>query len=248
MKKVQEAFDKTAKLLFGAELGQLKAYVGWLSLKISPGRLVKSNSQTLYVADYGGILKLVPDKLVIPLESFDSIGAKKAHLSEKETLASLLGKVGEFARYATDLKEGDNLDVVECTLYKNLVHGYHILGAFDNKCVACISWSDFNESLFGCYRTFYSKFSMHCYHSSKLSCCFEMDSCNSCSCSYFCHNCENLQDCMFCFNVKNLRHAIGNVQVGREKFLEMKKRLQAYLLKELKEKGKVRQSIYHLSE
>ncbi|MEI6577303.1 MAG: hypothetical protein WCO63_14090, partial [Bacteroidota bacterium] len=64
-----------------------------------------------------------------------------------------------------------------------------------------------------------SEFNIRCFNSVKLSRCLEADFCRDCSGIYFSHNCENVHDSMFCFNVKNLRHAIGNVEVGREKFM-----------------------------
>jgi len=62
----------------------------------------------------------------------------------------------------------------------------------------------------------------------------------------FCHNCEGLSDCMFCFNVKNKRYAIGNVEVGREKYLEVKKRTLAEIAAKLERKHDLELDIYNI--
>ncbi len=246
MKKLQETFDKTCQLLFSQPLGQLEKYEGWLCRHVPLGRLVKCKGKTLIVPDYGGILKKVPNSRVRPPEDFDAIGMQKLAIAGQETVQSMKKKMDLQTSYVVDFQEGDNFDNEQCTFFRNLLHSYRVLASFNNKCLAYSSWSDFSESSFGLYRTFYSKLCINCYQSSKLSCCLEMESCNSCSYSYFCHNCENLQDCILCFNVKNLQYAVGNVVVGREKFMQVKKELQSALVSELKVKHKVERSIYNL--
>ena len=142
MKKVEEAFAKTAKLLFGGEIGQLKRYVKWLERNVQQGRWLKKGKANVYVPHYG-IFRMMPEGTVVPEEEFASIGEGRMNLAENETVRSLGAKFSSFARYTIFLREGDNMDVVDCTFYKNLVHGYRVLDAFDNKCIACSLWSDF---------------------------------------------------------------------------------------------------------
>ena len=56
--------------------------------------------------------------------------------------------------------------------------------------------------------------------------CFELWQSRSCSDCYYSHNLDDCLECFFCFNAKNLRHAIGNVQLPKEKYYAAKKRLQ----------------------
>ncbi|MFH0817693.1 MAG: hypothetical protein V1909_03600, partial [Candidatus Micrarchaeota archaeon] len=85
-----------------------------------------------------------------------------------------------------------------------------------------------------------------CYNSVKLTRCFEMDSCRSCSDSYFSHNCEGLSNCMFCFNAKSLRYAIGNVEVGREQYMKIKKRVLDEIVKKLEKDKNLDLDIYNI--
>ncbi|MDD5337635.1 MAG: hypothetical protein PHS02_04080 [Candidatus ainarchaeum sp.] len=100
--------------------------------------------------------------------------------------------------------------------------------------------------MFGCDTIFDSAFCINCYHSVKLTRCFEMDSCRDCSDSCFCHNSEGLSNCMFCFNSKGLRYAIGNVEVGKEEYARMRKVLLDAIGKRLEKDKDLKLSIYNL--
>ena len=50
---------------------------------------------------------------------------------------------------------------------------------------------------------------------------------------------------MFCFNAKSLRYAIGNVEVGMEKFMEIKARLVGELAEKLEKNKRLDLSIYN---
>jgi hypothetical protein len=60
----------------------------------------------------------------------------------------------------------------------------------------------------------------------------------------FCHNCENLQNSMFCFNTKNKNYAIGNVEVGREEYMRIKKMVLDEVNAELDKTGALKRSVF----
>ena len=80
----------------------------------------------------------------------------------------------------------------------------------------------------------------------KLARCVEVDSSRSSSDCYFCHNVENCAECMFCFNVKAKRYAIGNVEVGKEKYMQIKKLVLAELAARLEKDKTLAISIYNI--
>jgi hypothetical protein len=53
---------------------------------------------------------------------------------------------------------------------------------------------------------------------------------------------------MFCFNVKNKRYAIGNVELPKEKYLEIKKKFLSWLNEELSNTGQIGLSIFRLAQ
>jgi hypothetical protein len=90
------------------------------------------------------------------------------------------------------------------------------------------------------------KFCIKVHSSTSLTRCFEVSDSHSCSDTYFSHNCENLQECMFCFNTKGKRYAIANREIGREKYMEIKKRILSQVHEELSSKKSLKYDIYTL--
>jgi hypothetical protein len=68
----------------------------------------------------------------------------------------------------------------------------------------------------------------------------------SCSDCYFCHNCENCHDCLFCFSAKNLKYAVGNRELPKERYLELKKALLSRISARLEAKKDFGLSIYNV--
>ena len=59
---------------------------------------------------------------------------------------------------------------------------------------------------------------------------------------------ENVHDSMFCFNTKNKRYAVGNVEIGREKYAEIKALVLAQLNLELSKTDSIALSIFNLPD
>ena len=139
-----------------------------------------------------------------------------------------------------------NLNIIECATSGDSAHCYRSTATVFAKYAGYCFWPRSSEHSFGCGALLSSEFNIRCFNSVKLARCFEVDFSRDCSGCYYCHNVENCQDCMFCFNVKNLKYAVGNVEVGREKFMEMKKRMLAGVGKELEVKKSLRWDIYNI--
>ncbi|HQT45422.1 MAG TPA: hypothetical protein PLO51_05565 [Candidatus Micrarchaeota archaeon] len=240
--KLEAAFGATTKLLFGKQLSGMARHDSWLSSCLIGWRECGRGERSYPVPSFGAF-RFMKDSKSALLSDFGTLAGIKLDMS-KPGLHSFAGEFSKKGRFVTDYSIGDNINVEHSTMFQNLAEAYKCLGAYDSKLVAYCSWSDMNEYCFGLYRTFHSKFSMRCYYSTRLSGCFEADSCYNCSGLYFCHNCENVHDSAFCFNANNLRYAIGNEIVGKEAFMEFKGRLQHWLVSRLEEKGGLNVSIF----
>ena len=241
-KKLEAAFGATTKLLFGKQLSGIPRHESWLSSCLIGWRECKKGGHSYPIPSFGAF-RFMKDSKSAQLSDFETLAGIRLDIS-KPGLHSLAKEFSQKGMFVTDYSIGDNLDVEHSTMFQNLAHGYKCLGVYDSKLVAFCSWSDLNEYCFGLYRTFNSRFSIKCYYSTKLSGCFEAESCYNCSGLYFCHNCENCHDSAFCFNSNNLRYAIGNEVVGKEAFMEFKARLQHWLVSGLEKNGKLDVSVF----
>jgi hypothetical protein len=127
---------------------------------------------------------------------------------------------------------------------RNLYYGEDLYLQIKN--VAYSNYTLYSENMFGCHSAPRSKFCIKAHNSVNLTRCFEVDGCINSSDSYFCHNSESLSHCLFCFNAKSLRYAVGNVEVGPEKFAKAKKLLLDYVVGELKAKKDCALDIYNV--
>lgn len=225
---MEEAYARTCELLFGKRVGRLADGRKWLQERILKGKQEKSalSGKPVFVGDYAKYGEVPPCRIVA-IEEADalSVKLKPAFAPEKLTLANAREFVKDIAYMAFDITDGVNKNVINAMEYAYSVNCLNCFPAVRTKNSAYDFWTRTAEDVFGCGVLFDSQFCVHCYQSAKLARCFECDACRECTGLYFCHNCENVHDSMFCFNAKNLKYAIGNVEVGREKYMRIKEML-----------------------
>ena len=227
---IEKAFSSTTQLLLGQPLaGGIDLYSAWLlrHTRRQETRPSAFSGKAVRRVDYSCYFELPEERLVTKEEARD-IGQELA-MGEKDaeglTLANAHEKIGAIAFFAPEYQEGTHLNLIECATSSSSSNCYRAAPAVYAKCCAYCFWPRSSEYAFGCAAILDSEFCINCYQSVKLKRCFECDSCRDCADSYFCHNCENVQNSMFCFNAKNLKYAIGNSEVGKEKFMEIKRML-----------------------
>ena len=238
MAPIEEGFAKTCELLFGARLGGgIDSYAAWLGRRVRKSEECRSAASGSIVRrwDYCNYFLLPKGRMLTQQEALaygekEKIGEGQAG---KLSLAAASQIIGKLAFFSTEYEEGTNTNVVECPTPTQAANCYRTSPVVYSKYCAYAFWPRSCEHVYGSNAMFDSEFCIHCYHSVKLKRCFEMDSCRDCAGSCFCHNCENVQESMFCFNVKNLRYAIGNAEVGRERFMQAKKMLLCRIMGEL---------------
>jgi len=248
---IEEAFAKTCNIVLGRRLaGSIDDYAEWLKENIRKSETLVSAASGKPVCrfDYCRYFELPPDRLLLREEAREAgerlkIGKEAA---ESLTIANAHERIGDVAFFCPEYRDGMNLNIIECQNSCDSAHCYRSSAVVYSKYSGYCFWPRSSEHSFGCNALLSSEFNVRCFNSVKLARCFEVDFSRDCSGCYYCHNVENCTDCLFCFNVKNLRYAIGNVEVGRERFMEMKKKVLAEIARELEEKKSLRWSIYNI--
>jgi hypothetical protein len=246
----EAGFRQASKLLLGIELCGIDEYKGWLELhtrKIEKRKSAISGRQILTVPDSISKLEIPPQRIATTTEALE-IG-ESAKISgadaEKLSLANANRILDAIAFFNMEFSGGKNSNMTECTTFVDDSNSYRSSTMVYSKICGYTFYPRSSEHLFGCDTVFDSAFCINCYHSVKLTRCFEMDSSRDCSDSCYCHNCEALDNCMFCFNAKSLRYAIGNVEVGREAFMKIKKMLLDSIGKKLETEKRIALDIYN---
>lgn len=250
MNDVEKGFQATTSLLLGKRLEGIDSYADWLR-KSSCANVEKVKSR---VSD---ALVFVPQTRhfnvikynLVKLDESLKLGARKLEENEVEQLnlenaSSLLASI---KTTTCEIVYGTNLNTENCACYGPTQNCYESAFAWFAKDNAFSFMPRTSENVYGCYSVLDCKFSIHCFNSAKLTRCFEVSESNNCSDCLFCYNCENVNDSIFCFNTKSKRYAVANVEVGKEKYMEIKKMLLDAIGKELLETKKLRFGIHNLS-
>lgn len=224
-KPLDEAWKTACRVMLGKDIGPLRKYEKFLSERVNPVTKVKTafgnETHTSDIFFY----KHIPKERTVCAEEAEEIA--KQHLTfedgEEVNLKSVLGKISPFALFRVDFHEGSNANNIETHIAYTATNTYKVCDGTYAKNCAYDTMALNSEYVFGSYRTLYSKFCIKCHAGLELSNCFDTDCCTYTRDSYFSHNCESVDNSMFCFNTKSKRYAVGNVEIGKENYMKVKK-------------------------
>ena len=223
----QEVLDKawrsTCRVLFGEEVGGLSDCAEWLKEYGEGIRSEKSAISGKSVAfsqnDYAQ---------GAPFVAFDEIdySRKFAPLSinEIKDIDGLVSAVRERMQYTGNVVLGHSSNVSDSS---NVVDSHFV------TCSSAVSTSKYigyswyvkeSEYCFGLFGTERGMHSVKCM-GSDLTRCFECHMVNYLSDCYYCAKTQNCHECFFCFGMENGSHAIGNTQIEKGKYLQLKAKL-----------------------
>lgn len=245
--EIEEAFRSTSAVLLGRRLSGLEAYGEWLERHtLKPMRVESAVSGKVIYAENMPYNHEIGKRIA----SMEEVLGLDKSITHAELDMLRIDNAAEILKGAktisVDWAIGSNIDMVECPLYGNSAHCFRATACFKSKFCAYSFWPRQSEYVFGCSYAFSSKFCMNCYFSVNLTRCFEMSDCDSCSDSYFCHNCEGLRECMLCFNAKSLQYAIGNVELGKEEYMKVKRMVLGQIAERLEKEKKFDVDIYNI--
>ncbi|MFA6530583.1 MAG: hypothetical protein WCT31_02545 [Candidatus Micrarchaeia archaeon] len=243
---INEAFHSASKVIFDQEIGSIEENEKLLSERPTiPEKITTFFGNEGYYPPVFFYVMIPKDRMTIKDE--EQICAElRMEIAETENLNSILSKMGEISLYRIDMAEGKVSNSIKSSLLYQGINALYVCDLTLGKNCGYCTYGLSDEAVFGCFRTIHSKFTIRCESCYNVTACFEMDGCSNCSNSMFCHNCENLDYCMFCFNAKSKRYAIGNVEVGREQYMKIRKIVIDSLVKQITEKKKLDFDIYNL--
>ena len=247
---ISRAFSETCGVVLGKPHSGLSKFEKWLLLhtrKSQPARSCASG-KPLVLPEHVNFLLMPKDRLVGEEEAHFLAERLAISIDEADGLSmrNAPGALSKVAYFSPDWNVGECRNNSTCQVSVNTTDSHRLILPINTKQSGCGFWVRDSEHIFGANEVRWSEFCMKCYRCEKIQRCFECDSCWDCSGCLYCHNCENVHDSMFCFNVKNKRNAIGNVELPREKYLEIKKKVLSQLNDELSRTGQVSLSIFSL--
>ncbi len=233
----------TTKILFGAELGELKDYEQWLAEYIRPPTSAKSS-----VSGKPTVLTTQNYNQNASFASFDEVDFSRKfeplNINEIKDIDSIVAAVQERLYYTGNIVLGNssNVDRSSNVVDSHFVYGSNVVS--DSKYIGFSSEARHSEHCFGCYVAAQSSYIIKSGGGWQTRC-FECHICQNTSDCYYATGLIDCRNCMFSFGVRGGSYLLGNLQLQRDKYSELKKKLLAEIVEMLKS-GKRAYSLFEV--
>ncbi len=149
------------------------------------------------------------------------------NINEIKDVDSLFAAASERAVYCGNKVFGRNMNVEEGDNVVDCIDVLHSHDIYSSKCVAYCAIGRYAESIYGVSPFWRGNRAIRCSacYLNGASRCFECYYSNGISDSYYTFNCSGCTSCIFCFNQRSKSRMIGNLQLGKERYLELKEKL-----------------------
>lgn len=231
---ISDYFRSTCRALFGQEIGELAAYGEYLTEMVDrpaeAASFVSGKKVFLSRPHYCREAKFI--------DVSEAARMRPLSINEIKDVDSALAAMAEKFAYCGNKNLGTSVGVAESDMCNDCLDVLSSQNVMSSKHVAYSNGVRESECVFGCQLGGEVGFAMHsqifffsrrcfdaymCFHSSDLYCCF---------------NCRNCTDAMFSFNQNSKRNLIGNLEMPKEKYLQLKGKLTAEMADVLEKKGR----------
>jgi len=221
---LNKAWKSTCRVVLGSELGELEEYTGWLREYMMESARETSHLSgkevALAGADYCKTAKFV---------SMDEAREKKIgplSINDIKDIDSIISAVSEQWEYCGNKALGNSAFVESSDAIADSTYVSDSTTIQESSYVHASSIITTNSrQIFGSLRSDNGEFAIRCVRCSDFRRCFETRLSISCSDLYFCATCMNSHDLLFSFNQRNQSYRIGNLQLPKEKYCTLKKKI-----------------------
>jgi len=241
--QLNKAWKSTCKILFGEEIGELKEYEEWLQRKYVEKLRVEvsaiSGKKTTMICDeYCKGAKFV---------SFDEIDFRRQfeplNINEIKDIDSIVEALQERFYYSGNIILGNSRFVEGSTNITDCTYIYNTIMMDYSQYIAYSMYGRRSKFVFGVYGANDCSYLIKGYYTANSQRCFEYHWIRSSSDIFYSANLEGCSDCLFCFNLSGRRRHIGNLEMQKDTYLSLKKKLLSEIADELKRKKSVQSLI-----
>jgi hypothetical protein len=232
--ELNKAWKSTCKIVFKEEVGELKEFEPWLSEYMEEWWTAKSiiSGKEVYLMrnEYGEGSRFIGFDEIDYSKKFDPL-----NINEIKDIDSIVRAVQDRAIYSGNIVKGNSKFVEESSNISDSFYVYKSFNLHESQKAAFERISRGGTNIFGGNGAS-SNFMIKGLGVMNSNRCFEYFMTWDCSDIYYSTNLTGCSDCMFCFSLKSKRRAIGNLELPADKYAEIKKKLLAEIVDELKSK------------
>jgi len=229
---IEKAFSSTCQVLFGQPIGELSDFAQYLKEMVDQPRQAASHlsGKKVYLSrPYGTSARFIEVNEASDRQSALSI-------NEVKDIDSVLSALPQELAYCGNKNLGTSIDVFESDMCSDSLDILSSQNVISSKHVAYSNGVRKSEGIFGCQLGGEVGFSIHSQVFFYSKRCFDAYLCFHSSDLYCCFNCRNCTEAMFSFNQSSKRHMIGNLELEKGKYLQLKRKLTSEIAEVLKDK------------
>lgn len=239
---VNKAWKSTCKVLFGTEVGELEDFEKWLNSHMPTPQLETSSfsgkSVALPCSDYGRHDYAKGAHFT----SFDEIKFgtkfKPLNINEVKDIDMIIAALGERLAYCGNIVLGNSAYVEKSAdvINSSFVLSSSLVG--DSRYISHSIWVYESQYCFGNFGAWKNMHSIMLSGGEYVRC-FECHSGEVNSDCYYCGSPKNCSNCMFSFGIQNKRNMIGNLELPKEKYAQIKASLTSQMADTLRKEKRI---------
>jgi hypothetical protein len=229
--ELNRAWKSTCRVILGDEVGELKEYEEWLSEylpQIGKGKShISGKDVTLAMTDYCKTANFVSademKEISVPLS-----------INEIKDIDSIIEAISGRWEYAGDRTLGKSSHFEASDFIVDSHYVYQGVDVTGSQYIHMSSNTQDSKYVFGCRGFFFGEFGIAFVKGTRMKRIIGSHLGFDSSDVYFSANTIACHDIMFSFNQMNKRHCIGNFELPKDKYAEIKKKLLKEVVEELK--------------
>ena len=238
----KSAWKRTCSVLLGQEAGELPEFEQYLQLVTEKTRKVRSclSGREVYAPEFNfpSCARFISADEIPSFEK--KLSAMPLSINEIKDFDSLVSAMSERVCYSGNVVLGNSGSVERSSRCMNVWFATGCADVYDSKFAAFCSDLRYVEFMFGCSIGSESSFCIHSMEMFRVQRCMETLRTYTSRDCYYTASCDDCHDCMFCFNLKDRKSSIGNIELPKEKYAQMKGKLVSEMLDDMRKKKSVR--------
>lgn len=221
--ELNKEWKTTSRLVLDGEVGELSDYKDWL-IKLNNPRFVKtsvSGVNTVFSSSgYSGDARFMAMDEIDPSKKFEPL-----EINEIKDIDSIVDAVQERIFYCGNVVLGNSKFVEKSSNVTDSFYVYDSVKVSDCKNIAYSQYLRLCENIFGTNEGGESKYCIRCCILFKNARSFELWKSTSCTDCYYSFGLDGCNNAIFSFNLQGKSNVIGNLQLPKDKYQEIKKKL-----------------------
>src|SRR3989338_2163659 len=234
---LNKQWKSACKVILMQEIGELKEYEGWLRESLEPLSIEKSGisgKKILAVGNYPKGIKFI---------SFDEVDQGKKFqplsINDIKDIDGIADAVRERASYCGNIVLGNSSQIEHST---GIEDSHFMLGSHTfhkSEYIAHCTLGRETSHAFGSSFIGESSFLIKSDNIWRTARCFCSSWVYESSDAHYSHGLNGCFDCMFCFGLRGAKNCVGNVQLEKGKYAELKTKLLVEITAELKKRKRL---------